>query len=165
MRSFPRERVSRRRVGRSAMQTKQDNGGVVIYTESALCSEVKANGHALVADEPAALGGNDAGPTPYDYLLAALGSCTAITVRMYADRKGWPLESVTVRVEHGRVHAKDCEECETKSGRIDRIELELEMEGPLDAEQRERLREIAAKCPVKRTLGSEVLIETHAATK
>ena len=107
MRSFPRERVSRRRVGRSAMQTKQDDGGVVIYAESALCSEVKANGHALVADEPAAVGGNDAGPTPYDYLLAALGSCTAITVRMYADRKGWPLESVTVRVEHGRVHAKD----------------------------------------------------------
>ena len=147
------------------MQTNQNKGGVVVCTESALCTEVEANGHALVADEPASLGGTDAGPTPYDYLLSALGSCTAMTVRMYADRKGWPLESVTVRAEHGRVHAKDCEECETKSGRIDRIELELEMEGPLDAEQRERLREIAAKCPVKRTLGSEVLIKTHAATK
>jgi len=115
------------------MQTDQDDGGVVVCTESALCTEVKANGHDLVADEPPALGGSDAGPTPYDYLLTALGSCTAITVRMYADRKGWPLETVTVRVEHGRIHAKDCEECETKSGRIDRIELELEFKGPLDA--------------------------------
>ncbi len=148
------------------MQTDRNDGGggVVVCTESALCTEVKANGHALVADEPPALGGTDAGPTPYDYLLTALGSCTAITVRMYADRKGWPLESVRVRVEHGRIHAKDCEECETKSGRIDRIGLELELEGPLlDAEQRERLREIAEKCPVKRTLGSEVLVETRVA--
>ena len=141
------------------------NGAVVVCTERTLCSEVKANGHALVADEPAALGGTDAGPTPYDNLLSALGSCTAITVRMYADRKGWPLESVTVRAEHGRIHAKDRGECETKSGRIDRIELELKLEGPLDVGQRERLREIADKCPVKRTLGSEVLIEIRAATK
>ena len=155
----------RRRVGRSVMQTDRDEGGVVVCTESALCTEVKANGHALVADEPPALGGSDAGPTPYDYLLTALGSCTAITVRMYADRKGWPLDAVTVRVEHGRIHAKDCEECETKSGRIDRVELELGLEGALDAEQRERLREIADKCPVKRTLGSEVLVETRTATK
>ena len=147
------------------MQTDREDGGVVVCTESALCTEVKANGHDLVADEPPALGGSDAGPTPYDYLLTALGSCTAITVRMYADRKGWPLETVTVRVEHGRIHAKDCEECETESGRIDCIELELELEGPLDAEQRDRLREIADKCPVKRTLGSEMLIETRTATK
>ena len=145
------------------MPTDRYNSSVVVCTERALCTEVKANGHALVADEPAALGGTNAGPTPYDYLLSALGSCTAITVRMYADRKGWPLESVTVRAEHGRIHAKDCGECETESGRIDRIELELE--GPLDAEQRERLREIADKCPVKRTLGSEVLVETRTATK
>ena len=161
----PGERVPGRRVGRSVMQTDREDGGVVVCTESALCTEVKANGHDLVADEPPALGGSDAGPTPYDYLLTALGSCTAITVRMYADRKGWPLETVTVRVEHGRIHAKDCEECETESGRIDRIELELELEGPLNAEQRDRLREIADKCPVKRTLGSEMLIETRTATK
>ncbi len=145
------------------MQKNRDNGGVVVCTESALRTEVKANGYTLVADEPAALGGTDAGPTPYDYLLTALGSCTAMTVRMYADRKEWPLESVTVRVEHGRIHAKDCEECETNSGRIDHIELELDLEGPLDAGQRERLREIADKCPVKRTLGSEVFIETRTA--
>jgi putative redox protein len=147
------------------MQTDREDGGVVVCTESALCTEVKANGHDLVSDEPPAFGGSDAGPTPYDYLLTALGSCTAITVRMYADRKGWPLETVTVRVEHGRIHAKDCEECETESGRIDRIELELELEGPLDAEQRDRLREIADRCPVKRTLGSEMLIETRTAAK
>jgi putative redox protein len=84
---------------------------------------------------------------------------------MYADRKGWPLESVTVRVEHGRIHAKDCEECETKSGRIDRVQLELELEGPLDTEQCEKLREIAEKCPVKRTLDLETLIETRAARR
>src|SRR5215203_5709570 len=147
------------------MQTDRDEGGVIVCTERALCSEVKANGHDLVADEPATLGGTDAVPTPYDYLLSALGSCTAITVRMYADRKGWPLESVTVCAEHGRIHTKDCGECETESGRIDCIGLELELEGPLDAEQRERLREIADKCPVKRTLGSEMLVETRTATK
>jgi putative redox protein len=147
------------------MRTDGDDGGVVVCTESALCTDVKANGHDLVADEPPALGGTDAGPTPYDYLLTALGSCTAITVRMYADRKGWPLELVRVRVEHGRIHAKDCGECETTNGRIDRIGLELELEGTLDTEQRERLREIADKCPVKRTLGSEVLVETRTATE
>ncbi len=147
------------------MHTDRDDGGVIVCTGSALCTDVKANGHDLVADEPTELGGAGTGPNPYDYLLTALGSCTAITVRMYADRKGWPLESVTVRVEHGRIHAKDCGECETTSGRIDRIGLELELEGALDAEQRERLREIADKCPVKRTLGSEVLVETRTATE
>jgi putative redox protein len=140
-----------------------ENARVVVRTEDALRTEATANGHALVADEPAGLGGTDAGPTPYDYLLTALGSCTAMTVRMYADRKGWPLEAVTVRLRHRRIHAKDCEECETKSGRLDRLDLELDLEGPLDARQRERLREIADQCPVKRTLGSEVLIETSTA--
>jgi uncharacterized OsmC-like protein len=139
----------------------QEKGRVVARTGSGLRTEVTANGYALVADEPAAFGGTDAGPTPYDYLLAALGSCTAMTVRMYADRKGWPLESVRVRMKHGKIHARDCEECETESGRIDRIELEMELEGPLDEEHRWRLREIAEKCPVHRTLDSEVLIETR----
>jgi len=144
------------------MRTNREDGRVVARATNALRTEVAANGHALVADEPPALGGTGAGPTPYDYLLVALGSCTAMTVRMYADRKGWPLEAVTVRLRHGRIHAKDCEECETEDGRIDRLELELDLEGPLDADQRGRLREIADKCPVKRTLGSEVLIETRA---
>ncbi len=139
----------------------QEKNRVIACAGNGLCTEVSANGYALVADEPTWLGGTDAGPTPYDYLLAALGSCTAMTVRMYADRKGWPLESVLVRMKHGRIHAKDCEECETENGRIDRIDLELELEGPLEEQQRRRLIEIAEKCPVHRTLDSEVLIETR----
>ncbi len=137
-----------------------ENRRVIARTRNGLCTEVTANGYALVADEPAGLGGTDAGPTPYDYLLAALGSCTAMTVRMHADRKGWALESVRVRMKHDKIHAQDCEGCETESGRIDRIELELEFEGHLDEQQRRRLKEIAEKCPVHRTLDAEVLIET-----
>ncbi len=139
----------------------QENSQVVVCTADGICSEVTVDGHALVADEPPDVGGTGAGPNPYDYLLTALGSCTAITVRMYADRKGWPLESVTVRLGHQRIHAKDCEECETESGRLDHIELELDLEGPLDDEQRQRLREMADRCPVHRTLDSEVLIQTR----
>ncbi len=136
---------------------------VVVRTETGLRTDIMANGHTLVADEPVGMGGMGAGLTPYDYLVAALGACTAMTVRMYADRKGWPLESVTVRLDHQRIHAKDCEECETKEGRIDRIERELELAGPLKEQQRRRLLEIADRCPVHRTLESEVVVETHLA--
>jgi len=136
---------------------------VVAETGGELRTEISADGHGLVADEPEGFGGTDAGPTPYDYRLAALGSCTAMTVRLYADRKGWPLESVAVRLGHDRVHARDCEECETKEGRIDRIEREVELVGPLDEAQRRRLLEIAEKCPVHRTLTSEVLIDSSLA--
>lgn len=135
---------------------------VVAEAGSSLRTEISAHGHGLVADEPVAAGGTDTGPTPYDYLLAALGSCVAMTVRMYADRKGWPLESVTVRLGHDRIHARDCEECETEEGRIDRIEREIELSGPLEDVQRLKLLEIAEKCPVHRTLTSEVLIQTNA---
>lgn len=136
---------------------------VVVRTETGLRTDIMANGYTLVADEPVSMGGTGAGPTPYDYLVAALGACTAITVRMYADRKRWPLESVTVRLDHQRIHAKDCEECETKEGRIDRIEREIELAGPLEKEQRRRLLEIANRCPVHRTLESEVVVETYLA--
>ncbi|MCA1719210.1 MAG: OsmC family protein, partial [Actinobacteria bacterium] len=91
----------------------QKNDRVIARAGNGLCTEVAANGYSMVVDEPAALGGTDAGPTPYDYLLSALGSCTAMTVRMHADRKGWPLQSVRVRMKHGKIHAKDCEQCET----------------------------------------------------
>jgi uncharacterized OsmC-like protein len=147
--------------GRQKIGSKDNR--VVVRTGTGLRTGIMANGHTLVADEPVSMGGTGAGPTPYDYLLAAQGSCTAITVRMYADRKGWPLESVTVRLDHQRIHAEDCEECETKEGRIDRIERELEVGGPLKEQQRRRLLEIANRCPVHRTLESEVVVETHLA--
>jgi uncharacterized OsmC-like protein/pimeloyl-ACP methyl ester carboxylesterase len=119
--------------------------------------------HRLLADEPATAGGEDSGPGPYDLLLAGLGACTSMTMRLYADRKSLPLDRVTVTLNHGKIHAEDCAECETKAGMLDRIERVIAMEGSLDAEQRKRLMEIADKCPVHRTLTSEIQILTTAA--
>lgn len=128
---------------------------------SGFAQEVLLGRHRLAADEPSAAGGTETGPTPYDLLLAALGSCTSMTAGLYARRKGWPLEAVTVRLSHSRVHAVDCGECETKEGMLDRIDLVIELAGPLSAEQRGRLVEIAGRCPVKRTLESEIEIRTR----
>jgi uncharacterized OsmC-like protein len=122
---------------------------------------VTAGGFALRADEPAALGGTGTGPGPYDLLLAALGSCTGMTLRLYADRKGWPLERVVVALRHGRIHAEDCATCETREGFVERIQREITLYGALDDGQRARLMEIADRCPVHRTLTSEVLVETR----
>jgi len=114
--------------------------------------------HRLLADEPVAAGGNDSGPGPYDFLLAALGACTSMTMRLYADRKSLPLERTTVTLKHSKIHAEDCAECETEAGMLDQIERVIGMEGALSPEQRQRLMEIADKCPVHRTLTSEVRI-------
>ncbi|MDA9434210.1 bifunctional alpha/beta hydrolase/OsmC family protein [Bradyrhizobium sp. CCBAU 51627] len=119
--------------------------------------------HHLVADEPKAAGGDDAGPGPYDFLLAGLGACTSMTMRLYADRKSLPLDRVTVTLKHSKIYAKDCAECETRDGMLDQIERDIAMEGSLDAEQRRKLMEIADKCPVHRTLTSEIRIVTKAA--
>lgn len=133
-----------------------DHGGhVVTRTEDGFRTEIAAGGHRLVGDEPEAMGGTDAGPSPYDLLLSALGTCTGMTLRMYADRKDWPLEEATVRLSHEKVHAEDCEHCDTTEGKVDHIEREIELTGDLSTDQRERLLEIANKCPVHRTLHSE----------
>jgi putative redox protein len=133
---------------------EDDVGGRFIET-------VRAGRHVIIADEPEAVGGNDLGPGPYELLLAALGTCTAMTLRMYARQKSWPLEKVTVSLNHSRVHAEDCATCETREGKIDHIERVLKLDGPLTDQQRQRLLEIADKCPVHRTLMSEIMIPTR----
>ena len=135
--------------------------GTVVVTETGLYSQrIQAGRHILVADEPPSVGGDDTGPTPYGLLLAALGACTSMTVRMYANRKGWPLESTTVTLTHDRIHATDCEKCETEAGMVDHIDRVIQYEGDLDGNQRAKLLEIADKCPVHRTLHSEVHVNT-----
>ena len=127
--------------------------------------EVITGKHNLSADEPESVGGSDTGPDPYDYLLTALGVCTSMTVGLYARRKQIPLQNVTVSLSHSRIYAKDCEECETKEGMLDRIDVEVELTGSLSAEQHAKLMEIASKCPVHRTLTSEINIRLRPAGK
>jgi putative redox protein len=127
----------------------------------AFTQDVIAGAHRLTADEPRDAGGDDAGPNPYEYLLAALGACTSMTIRMYVQRKGWPLRRILVRLQHEKIHAKDCAECETKVGMVDQIVREIALEGDLDAEQTAKVMEIADKCPVHRTLTSEIRIVTR----
>ena len=133
---------------------------VVVHTGTELRTVVAASGYTLVADEPVSVGGTHSGPTSYDYLLAALGSCTAMTLRMYADRKGWPLESVTIRLSHRKVRAGDRE---AEDRKVDLINRELELTGPLGETQHRRLLEIADLCPVHRTLESGMVVETNLA--
>lgn len=124
--------------------------------------EIRAGRHTLRADEPVTSGGTDTGPDPYALLLSALGACTSMTIRMYADRKGWPLTGITVRLSQGKIYARDCADCETRDdSRIDAIEREIELTGALSEEQRQRLLAIAEKCPVHRTL----LGQKHVATR
>ena len=134
---------------------------VVRGTATGMVQEIVAGSHPLLADEPVSAGGADAGPSPYELLLAALGACTSMTITMYARKKSWPLEAVTVRLRHSRIHAIDCAECETKEGLLDHIERDIQLTGTLTGEQRARLLEIAKKCPVNRTLQSEINIQTR----
>jgi Predicted redox protein, regulator of disulfide bond formation len=127
--------------------------------------EIIAGKHHLVADEPASAGGGDAGPDPYGYLLVSLGVCTSMTIGFYARRNKFPLEKVKVSLWHSRIYAVDCEECETKEGMLDRIDVEIELTGSLTEAQHAKLMEIAAKCPVHRTLTSEINIRLRTAPK
>src|SRR5881227_3628317 len=133
---------------------------VIVHGKAAgFAQEVKIDSHELYVDEPASYGGTDTGPSPYDLLLAALGSCTSMTIGLFARKRRWPLEQITVSLHHSKIHAKDCDDCETKEGRIDRIEMEIHLEGALADEQRAKLMEIAGKCPVHQTLTSEINIK------
>jgi uncharacterized OsmC-like protein/pimeloyl-ACP methyl ester carboxylesterase len=149
----PRKDRSRRAADDSRVVARTGRQGVV--------TDINVNGHHLIADEPKSVGGTDLGPTPYDLLAAGLGACTSMTLRMYADRKGWPLKAAVVRLHHSKTHAADCKDCDTADGRVDHIDRELELIGPLDASQRQRLRAIADKCPVHRTLHSDISVSTR----
>ncbi len=138
----------------------EEQNEVIVYGDGeGFHQEVLVRSHRLVADEPVESGGTDRGPNPYDLLLASLGACTSITLTMYAQRKGLPLRGVTTRLQHSSVHAEDCANCETEEGKIDRIELNIELDGPLSDEQQTKLLEIAERCPVHQSLTSETLIE------
>lgn len=144
----------------------EGSAGEVVVAETRegrFTQAIAAAGHALRADEPESAGGLGSAPGPYDLLLAGLGACTSMTIRMYADLKKLPLERVTVRLKHDKIHASDCADCETTEGRVDRIERVVELEGALDEAQRAKLLEIAGKCPVHRTLHAEVSIPTRLA--
>lgn len=134
---------------------------VIVSSNGYLVQRITAGPHTLIADEPREIGGQDSGPDPFSFLLAALGACTAMTLQMYARRKGLPLEKVEVSLRHERIHAKDCEECETREGKVSRIERYISITGALTAEQRARMLEIAERCPVHQTLTSETVITDY----
>jgi putative redox protein len=136
-------------------------GEVVVRSRTGLSASVEVGQHRLVVDEPIDVGGGDEGPNPYDLLLAALGACTVITVQLYAQRKSWPLEGVEVHLSHERVYAQDCAECETHEGFVARITKSLALHGPLDADQRQRLADIAKRCPVQQTLTREIVVNQN----
>lgn len=136
---------------------------VTVTSDGYLRQQITAGKHKLIADEPTSVGGTDSGADPYSLLLAALGACTSMTLQMYAKRKGWPLERVDIDLSHGRVYADDCEDCQTKEVKVERIDRQITLTGPLTDEQRARLMEIARLCPVHKTLVSEISIKDRQA--
>jgi putative redox protein len=142
--------------------SEQQKGVVVYGDREGLHQEVFVNSYRLAADEPEESGGTAQGPDPYDLLLSSLGACTSVTLTMYAQREGLPLRGITTWLQHSKVHADGCAECETEEEKIDRIELNVELDGPLSDEQRSQLLEIAERCPVHQTLTSETLIKIGA---
>ena len=135
---------------------------VVVHGDAkGFAQSVQIGSFQIITDEPASYGGTDTGPSPYDLILAALGSCTSMTIGLYARKRGWPVEKISVSLWHTKIHAKDCDDCETKDGKIDRIEMEVHLDGGLTDEQRAKLVEVAGKCPVHQTLTSEINIKTQ----
>ena len=128
--------------------------------KSGYVTDIMAAGHSLVADEPQSMGGTDLGPAPYDLLMAALGTCKAMTLRMYADRKQWQLDAVTVQLNHKKIDAADCDSCQTKEGQLDQFDCDIDLTGVLDDQQKKRLLQIADRCPVHRTLHSEIVVRS-----
>jgi putative redox protein len=131
---------------------------VTVRSLNGLKTQIQAGAHTIIADEPESAGGEDEGPDPYSLLLSALGACTSMTLHLYARQKGWPLEEVEVVLIHNKQYAQDCRDCETKIGKVDEIRRRIHLKGNLSQEQRQRLLEIAAKCPVHRTLMSEIKV-------
>jgi putative redox protein len=142
------------------LPTQEPRTVVVEGPRSGFRTQVTVDRHHLTVDEPVPVGGTDSGPSPYEMLLAALGSCTAMTLRLYADRKKWPLEQVVVKLRHRKVHAQDCADCEVKAARIDVVDRVLELKGPLDEAQRAKLLEMAERCPVHQTLHTTIQVNT-----
>ncbi|PYK32292.1 MAG: hypothetical protein DME57_00455 [Verrucomicrobia bacterium] len=141
-----------------------DEPHVIVHGDAkGFAQKIDIGAHHIVAHEPGSYGGTDTGASPYDLILAALGSCTSMTIGLYARKRKWPLENISVSLRHSKIHAQDCEECETKEGRIDQIEMEIHLDGALSDEQRAKLMEVAGKCPIHQTLTHEINIKTRAA--
>lgn len=135
---------------------------IVHGTAAGFAQKIDIGPYHIDADEPISYGGTDSGPSPYDLILAALGSCTSMTIGLYARKRSWPVEKISVSLWHSKIHAQDCDDCETKDGRIDRIEMEIHLDGAVTDEQRAKLMEVAGKCPIHQTLTHEINIKTRA---
>jgi putative redox protein len=143
------------------LPSQEPRSVVVVGPVTGFRTDVEVGGHHLVVDEPVAVGGADAGPTPYEMLLAGLGACTVMTLRIYADRRKWPLERARVTLQHRKVHAQDCVDCDTRDAKMDVIDRIVFLEGSLNEEQRAKLIEIAERCPVHQTLKGKIQVNTR----